>query len=218
MLPLSQLLSLVFDSKKITKYVIFAGLPFLLFYGVSLATMLANDFSVIEILRDPAQISGQNSFFGFLSNIGAWLWVSSTAICFATVMANQHQTTHKYRELLILMGTFALLLGVDDFFMIHDRYMSQNKLYLVYALLAGSLMLRHLENIVKVDGFSFLLGGFFLGMSIFFDLIQRYIPMTYEQSQIIEEGFKFMGAATWLYFNFRVAQFYSKETVRAQLA
>ncbi len=59
-------------------------------------------------------------------------------------------------------------------------------------------------NVAGVIG-SAVAAGVLLASSIFTDLIQTRIPLSYEYSQVIEEGFKFIGAATWLYFNCCVA-------------
>jgi hypothetical protein len=72
----------------------------------------------------------------------------------------------------------------------------------------GFLLILHLKRIIAIESISFLLTGFFLGLSIFTDLIQDEFPPNYYQYiQIFEEGFKFIGAATWIYFNGRVASF-----------
>ncbi len=165
----------------------------------------------MEILREPAQQSGQSSFLGFISNIGIWLWISSVAICFFTASIYSSITNYKHKELLFLVGAIAMILAVDDFFMIHDRYINQNICYLTYAILASALLVRHFKRIIKIDGFTFLLAGFLLGLSIFTDLIQGYIPLAYAHTQILEEGFKFVGATTLLYFSCRIASFHLTE-------
>ena len=42
-----------------------------------------------------------------------------------------------------------------------------------------------------------------------FHLESGYIPLKYAYVQVFEEGFKFIGAATWLYFSWRSASFYT---------
>lgn len=117
---------------------LFSILPASIFYLISLAVLSKAGFGIMEILRDPAQQSGQPSLLGFLSNIGIWLWVSSAAICFFTLL----NSSSKFRdaELLFLVGILSFILAVDDFFMIHDRYISQELCYLAYAFIAGALL------------------------------------------------------------------------------
>ena len=99
----------------------------------------------------------------------------------------------------------SILLAIDDFFLIHDRYVDQKICYLVYAIFIGFLFIRRFKMIIEIEGFAFFLAGSFLALSIVTDLIQWKLPLSYHHVQIFEEGFKFNGAATWLYFNSRVA-------------
>jgi disulfide bond formation protein DsbB len=101
----------------------------------------------------------------------------------------------------------SIILAVDDFFLIHDRYIDQKFCYLVYAILAIAILIRHNKKILEIEGFAFLVAGSFLALSILTDVIQSRIPMQYGYTQVFEEGFKFIGAATWLYFNSRIASY-----------
>ena len=188
--------------------ILFAGVPALLFYGFSLVGLWTAGFDLIEVLRDPAQQSGQSSFLGFVSNIGVWLWVSSAAILFySTITTGDLVTKGGQRELLFLVGILSTILAVDDFFMIHDRYINQKICYLTYAVCAGFLLIRHYKTIIEIEGFAFLLAGLLLALSILTDLTQNHIPLHYSYVQVFEEGFKFIGGAIWLYFSFRIASF-----------
>ena len=191
--------------KKLLQCVLFAVLPASLFYGISVIVLKSAGFGIMEILRDPAQQSGVSSFLGFASNIGTWLWVCSAAIGFFFLLSRNVHKTINLRELLILTSMLSLLLAVDDFFLIHDRYVNQNICYLVYAIFIGYLFIRHFARIMAIDGFAFVLTGILLASSIFTDWVQAKLPLGYQYVQIFEEGFKFLGAATWLYFNGRVA-------------
>ena len=189
--------------ENILRCLLLSVLPACIFYFISLAVLSENGFEVMEILRDPAQQSGQSSFLGFLSNIGIWLWVSSAAICFFSLLNDNSKFRDK--ELLFLVGILSFILAVDDFFLIHDRYIDQGLCYLAYAFVAGALLVRHFNKIIGIDGFSFILAGSLLALSIVTDLITRSIPLPYSVVQVIEEGFKFIGAAVWLFFSFQIA-------------
>lgn len=201
----------IFIKKKILHCILFAVVPALLFYGISFLWLRKVGFSPMEILRDPAQQSGQSNFLGFLSNIGIWLWVSSFAICFYSATIKAIVIKNSKRELLVLLGILSLILAVDDFFMIHDRHGSEKLMYLLYAFFACSLLLRHYKTIIEVDGFAFLLAGFLLALSIATDVYQAKIFSSYKFSQVFEEGFKFIGAGIWLYFCCRVGLLHGKE-------
>lgn len=99
------------------------------------------------------------------------------------------------------------MLGVDDFFLIHDRYVSQLYCYGAYAVCALAMLLRHFMTIVAIDGFAFLLAGTLLASSILTDLSQPNASLDYQFLQVLGEGFKFAGTAAWLYFTGRAAAF-----------
>jgi hypothetical protein len=197
----------IFNSKKILQTIVFATIPALIFYTISLLWLGKEGFSSMQILRDMAQQTDKSSFLGFLSNIGTWLWISSSAISFFAFINYRTTALLRHRELLLLIGTLSLLLGIDDFFMIHDRYLDQRLCYATYAILALALLVRHFHNIIEINAFAFLSGGGLLALSILTDLFQDNLPFGYSNVQIIEEGFKFLGAGTWLYFASLVASY-----------
>ena len=203
----------IFNLKKVGKVLLYATIPGVIFYTVSFNILHYNGYSTMEIIRDFAQIVDYSSFLGFLSSVGTWLWVSSAAIAFFGFFIASSPREYRQKELLILLGLFSLLLAIDDFFMIHDWYIDQNICYGIYALLAIALLARHYKTIVRVNGFGFVFAGTLLALSIFTDLIQDHLPFEYKKIQIVEEGFKFAGASTWLYFIALVAayQFVKKE-------
>jgi hypothetical protein len=205
---MKKLFDQIFASGKLMRCMLVAIIPAFLFYCISLVGLIVKGFGILEILRDPAQQSGASSFLGFLSNIGIWLWVSAAAICFFTVLTSDFADKNSRKELLFLTGMLSIMLAFDDFFMIHDRYIDQNICYLAYAVFAGILLWRHHKIILEIEGLAFLTTGALLALSIFTDLAQEHIPINYQYLQVMEEGFKFIGAATWLYFNCRVASYH----------
>jgi hypothetical protein len=190
----------IFEGRKIINSLLRVGLPALVFYGCSVLILTNSGFSLREILRDPAQQSGLSSFLGFVSNIGVWLWVSSVAICCFGLLTGAAKSIAGRNELLVLLALLSLLLAVDDFFLLHERYVYQKGIFLFYAVCALSLLVRHFRQILEIDGFSFGLAGLLLASSVIVDITQRKIPMDYAHVQLLEEGCKFVGAATWLYF------------------
>jgi hypothetical protein len=190
----------IFNLKQINKVLLYATIPGFIFYTFTFNFMHHNGFHTMEIIRDFAQQMHESSFLGFLSSIGTWLWVSSAAIAFFAFITAPAYKKYKYKELLFLLGLFSLLLAIDDFFMIHDRYIDQNICYATYAFLAIALLVRHYKTIIQINGFGFIFAGTLLASSILTDLIQGYLPFKYSSIQVYEEGFKFVGAGTWLFF------------------
>jgi hypothetical protein len=190
----------IFVTRKILSSILWAVVPALIFYAVAVLVLSSTGFTLKEILRDPAQQLGFSSFMGFISNIGVWLWVSSTAICCYSLITCRLRSSNGSTELVILLGLLSLLLAVDDFFLLHERYVDQKGIFLFYAICALALLVRHNRKIIDIDGFSFLLAGALLAISVVVDMKQRKIPLDYAQVQLIEDGCKFVGAAIWLFF------------------
>ncbi|MRU16667.1 hypothetical protein FDP25_14595 [Roseovarius sp. A21] len=112
-----------------------------------------------------------------------------------------------HRNLVKLAGHFSLVLAVDDFFLIHDRYIAEGIIIPLYAIFVIYLLVRHRGTILSVDGFAFFLAGGLLFMSVLVDAVQELMPVSYGLSQTFEEGFKFMDGAAWLYFCTRMAAY-----------
>lgn len=198
----------ILSAENISHCLRYCFVPAVMFYVISLLVLSQSGFSLLEVLRDPAQQTKQSSFLGFLSSIGSWLWVSSATLCFFGTVTTGKTSGGDHKRLLLLTGWFSLVLAVDDFFLIHDRYLAEGILLPLYAAFAIYLLVRHRSQIMEIDGFAFFGAATLLALSITVDAIQEIIPVRYEYSQVLEEGFKFVGAATWLYFCFRLAAYH----------
>ncbi len=205
---------LIFKRKKILRCILIAVIPSILFYVFSLIFLSSRGFTIREVIKEAAHVTNSSSFLGFLSNIGVWLWITSATICFFTILKSKKQWISKdQKNLLILTGALSYLLAFDDFFMIHDRYIHQNICYIVYAILALSILTFYFKTILLIDGFAFLAAGFFLALSILIDSTQDIIHVFLNKNivQVFEEGFKFIGIVIWLYFNYNLASYESSQ-------
>ncbi len=192
--------SQIFDRYLIKNGLLWAIIPAGIFYVTAVAVMLFSGFEMKEILRDPAQHTEQSSFLGLVSNVGIWLWIASATLGLFTALVVDKPRASGRRNLLLLVGLLSLLLAVDDFYLIHERYVDQRICYATYALILVAILVRHYSIILKTNAFAFLAAGGLLAMSILTDLAQHDIPLGYWSIQAFEEGFKFCGAALWLYF------------------
>lgn len=174
-------------------------LPALAFYLISLVIMSISGFTMIEILRDPAQQTGNSSFLGAVSTIGTWLWLAAAVFCFFRAATEAAPLDADHRNLLKLAGGFSFFLALDDFFLIHDRYITEGILIPVYALFLVYLIKRYWAMISEIDGLAFLTAGAMLFLSVVVDAVQEILPIPYGASQALEEGFKFLGAAAWAF-------------------
>ena len=134
-----------------------------------------------------------------ISNIGILLWGAATSICLFTTFSEN--INGELSKLLLLGGLFSGLLCIDDFFLIHDRYVGPDFLNLTYLTISIFLLVRFRMLLIKIGIFNFLISILFLGLSIFFDgVIQQIFNQSYELTQLIEESFKFLGIVCWLNF------------------
>ncbi|PVA10471.1 oxidase [Pelagivirga sediminicola] len=177
----------------------------MLFYVGALTILTLSGFTVTEVLRDLTQQTGQSSFLGFLSSIGTWLWVAGAAMCFFGAALRRRAEHAAHRRLLHLLGGFSFVLALDDFFLIHDRFIAEGILLPLYALFILIVAKRYWSVISKIEPIVFFIVGGLLAGSIFVDAVQEILPISYAASQIVEEGFKFVGAAAWMYFCARLS-------------
>ena len=164
------------------------------------------DIKLFLVIRDLAQTCGYPIGVGMISNIGILLWGATASIClFTTFSENINRESSK---LLLLGGLFSGLLCIDDFFLLHDRYVGPDFLNLTYLAISIFLLVRFRTILKKIGLFNLIISILFLGLSIFFDgVIQQIFDQSYDITQLIEEGFKFLGIACWLNFWCKAASY-----------
>ena len=177
----------------------FSILPSAILY---LAILYISNFYNIKlnlVVRDLAQSCGYPIGVGMISNIGILLWGAAASICLFTSFLEV--INRESSKLLLLGGIFSSLLCIDDFFLLHDRYVGPDFLNLTYLSISIFLLVRFRRLLKKIGLFNLVISILFLGLSVFFDgIIQQIFNQSYELTQLIEEGFKFLGIACWLNF------------------
>jgi hypothetical protein len=134
-----------------------------------------------------------------ISNIGILLWGAAASICFFTTFLES--ISSESSKLLLLGGLFSGLLCIDDFFLLHDRYVGPDFLNLTYLSISIILLVRFRKLLKKIGLLNLIVSILFLGLSVFFDgVIQMIFTQSYDLTQLFEEGFKFIGIACWLNF------------------
>ena len=195
------------SAERVRACLIWACVPALIFYAAALSIMKLAGFTTTEVLRDVMQQTEQSSLLGLVSSVNSWLWIAAATLCFFRYALQPRGGDGRYRRLLLLMGSFSLFLGIDDFFLIHDNYLAEGILLPLYAIFAITILVRYRRIIGQIDGTAFVIAAGLLAMSILVDAVQENLPMPYEYTQIAEEGFKFVGAAAWVYLCFRLAAY-----------
>ena len=177
----------------------FSILPSTILYLAILSVSNFYNIKLSLVVRDLAQTCGYPIGVGMISNLGILLWGAAASIClFTTFLEGINRESSK---LLLLGGIFSSILCIDDLFLLHDRYVGPDFLNLTYLVISIFLLVRF-RRILKIIGlFNLIISILFLGLSVFFDgVIQQIFNQSYELTQLIEEGFKFIGIACWLNF------------------
>ena len=181
-------------------------LPFAILYLAILYVSSFHDINLTLVVRDLAQTCGYPIGVGMISNIGILLWGAAASICLFTTFSEI--INKESSKLLLLGGIFSGLLCIDDFFLLHDRYIGPDFLNLTYLAISIFLLVRFQKILKKIGLFNLIISILFLGLSIFFDgVIQQIFNQSYELTQLIEEGFKFLGIACWLNFWCKASSF-----------
>ena len=190
--------------KNILRALSVAALPGLVIYALAIRLSAMAGIEGILVIRDLAQTCDSPLGVGLISNLGYLLWIATAAIALFTAYATPTYNQHKLKDLLLCGGWFSFILCIDDMFLLHDRYIGQTFLYVVYAIFAFLIVFKFRDQLLKNGGEIFILAATLLAFSVLTDKFQRdiadIIPIKYESIQLFEEGVKFLGITTWLYF------------------
>jgi hypothetical protein len=173
-------------------------------YALLLRLSTAGGLKPIRVIRDLAQTCRTPIGVGLLPNLGVLLWTAATALPLFVAFSGL-AASGRWRQLLLLGGALSALLTLDDFFLLHDRYIGPTFLYLLYAALALTILVRFRDLLGQAGAGLFLAAAVFLGLSVGIDVVQDVLPLAYTQSQILEEGAKFVGIACWSAFWWRAS-------------
>ena len=186
------------------KVIIVAITPSLITYALAINLSAMAGIKGILVIRDLAQTCDSALGIGLISNLGYLLWLAPASIALFTAYGTPTNSQHKLKELLLCGGWFSFILCIDDMFLLHDKYIGQTFLYVVYAIFAFLIVFRFRDQLIKNGGEIFILAATLLAFSILTDKFQHDIvdipPVKYETTQIFEEGVKFLGISSWFYF------------------
>ena len=163
---------------------------------------LSNSFGIksILVIRDLAQTCGYPIWVGLISNLGILMWSVSASIALFSSLSGLIQKREE-SDFLFLGGIFSFLLCIDDFFLLHDKYIGPDFLYVTYSILGMYILIKFRKVILDIDFLPFIVSVVFLALSVAFDkIIQGIFPENYINLQLFEEGFKFIGIVCWMNF------------------
>ena len=203
--------------KNILRALSIAVLPALLVYGLAISLSAMAGIEGILVIRDLAQTCDSPLGVGLISNLGYLFWISTAAIALFAAYAIPTYSQHKLKDMLLCGGWFSFILCIDDMFLLHDRYIGQTFLYVVYAIFAFLIVFKFRNQLLKNGGEIFILAATLLAFSVLTDKFQRDIvditPINYASLQLFEEGVKFLGITTWLYFWWSASSKFIRKTL-----
>ena len=201
----------------IRKAIIVAVIPSLIVYVLAINLSAMAGIKGILVIRDLAQTCDSALGIGLISNIGYLFWIATAAIALFTAYRTPTNCQHKFKELLLCGGWLSFILCIDDMFLLHDRYIGQTFLYVVYVIFSFLIVFKFRGQLLKNGGETFILAATLLAFSVLTDKFQRDIadilPIKYETIQLFEEGVKFLGITTWLYFWWSVSSKFIRNSV-----
>lgn len=150
------------------------------------------------VIRDLAQTFHTPLGMGLIPSLGHLCWAAAAAICLFS--ASALPLPSRQQQLFLWGGLLSLLLGWDDLFLLHNRYVSELLLYGLYAASALVLLLRYRRQIAALEPVGFLLAVGLLGVSVLIDLRPGWIPLPDGRLQLLEDGLQFFGITSWLTF------------------
>lgn len=187
-----------------------------LFYGPAvllLAALSIQDKVPLSFLtRDPAQITNQPFYMGFMSSLGIICWSASASVALlAAVLVYRVDDRKLYARFLFVSGLLSLGLMADDWLLIHERLGPEN-LHIPQPVIAGAYAvifagyLVIFRRVIAETDYMFLLFAFgFLGLSLVVDTLGDVNSEM--KSLAMEDGPKFLGIVSWLaYFTVTALQ------------
>ena len=187
----------------------FVYLPTLLLLVGTGIFVMATNAHITFFLRDAKAVYDIPFHAGALSSIGILFWCGAATVClFASLVLYETVAASEKRQFLLNAGLLTSILMFDDLFLLHEDFapnylgLPGDSLYVLYAVLAASLLLYHRHVIVRSAYVLLLLSGAFLAGSIWFEVLHEYgLLLAGAESRglqhFLEDGSKLLGIAGW---------------------
>ena len=89
---------------------------------------------------------------------------------------------------LFLGGILTFILCIDDFFLLHYKYIGADFLYIKYSIMVLNILAKFIKLIIDIDFLSFIVSVVLLSLSIAFDkTFQEIFPNNYINIQLYKE-------------------------------
>lgn len=153
-----------------------------------------------KLVRDPVTVADVPIYYGFLSQLGLFIWAATAAVALFSYLALS--TSLKRSELarfFLFAGCLTLLLGFDDAFLLHEQVLprvglSEHVAFVGYALLMIYFLTRFYPTIWRTDFALLVLALISFGLSIVVDAFE----LQDSAGRLLEDGAKLVGMMSWL--------------------
>lgn len=196
------------------KVLFLAYLPILLlFTTLGLVSRASGDITLSYFTRDVVALGDLPFFAGLISQIGGMLWSVTLGIClFTLILVNGQKRNIAAKKFLLGAVILTTILLIDDIFLVHEDigpdylHVGEKTIVISYFLITLYFLFVNRSEILTSDYLILGVALAMFGMSIFLDAVDledydRYSFIFTDQFLIfLEDGFKFMGIATWLLY------------------
>ncbi len=186
-------------SKKM-KWLFILYLPFLALILAIAIVAQVQGIPVGKFTRDIAAIAEVHPLKGVMSNIGILFWDATATICLFCGVVLWMRKSFAASKFLLWTGAITLVLLFDDFFEIHEdlakRYLGigEKWVMLAYGFVIVAYFLTCWRQILQTHFVILVVALVLFGCSI---LVDEQDLMTGEWLYLVEDGFKFLGIASW---------------------
>ena len=204
------------------------GSILLLFVVLNVISRSSDQITLSYFTRDVSAIGDLPFYAGLVSQLGGLLWSAALTICIFTffLLKRFGPDTERSRRFLLQAVILTGVLLLDDFFLFHEDigpdylHLSERVIVLSYLILTVLFLFINHREILSSEYLLLGLALAMFGLSIFLDAADldnydQYGLFFTEQIQIfLEDGFKFVGIATWLAYFVRYSVQHIKGLMR----
>ena len=173
--------------------------------GVVLLLHYWKGIPIDQLTRDPNAIGRTPPYAGFLSQVGIFFWSASAAVCmFSAKVLSRPLDNLKIKHFLIASGMLALVLGLDDAFLLHEKFfpyfgIPEQAVFLSYAGFILFYLVLFYSIILKTEYILLGMALVFFGVSVTLDVFEPRGIDPY----LFEDGAKLVGIVSWLAYFLR---------------
>lgn len=169
---------------------------------------IQNKIPVSTLVIDVFTVADIPAYTGFVSNIGILIWCFSCSVAFFSYSLMQSfPAIRLQRNLLLCSGLISLLLLLDDFFLLHERFFQtyfgipEELTLAAYAIIFAVYIVSFRKIMLRSGSFFLLMTVLFLGLSTGFDFLENIFfanpDLTPDVMRLLEEGSKLLGVFSW---------------------